>query len=302
MPGMNKPVTVSVVLCTYNGSKFLEEQLRSILEQSYPIHELLIFDDASADETLAIVQRYAAQYPVIKWKANETNLGFVKNFEQAILAATGEVIAISDQDDVWLKDKIRNMINAWDGRFPLIHCGSQLFSGTPPRKIRFHLLYRFFEGTDARKIFLRNTVSGHNMLFKRSLVPLIIPFPENILYDWWMAVVAAYNGGVQFYPEILVLQRTHEHNITVAQNAKVSALSNKRAALMHCRQFMQAANIPAAHRHFAQRFTMLLEKSLQGTSFRLFSFMMQHRKLLFNYKNRKRGFFSYLKHSFLFSK
>jgi hypothetical protein len=198
------------------------------------------------------------------------------------------------------------MISGWDGVSPLIHCGSRLFSGIPPENPRLHPLYRFFEGTDARRIFLRNTVSGHNILFQRSFLPLVLPFPDNILYDWWMTVAAAYNGGVQFYPEILVLQRVHENNVTVSNVPVGKSLEkerHKQSSLKHCRQFVQAVNMPAPHRQFALKLADLLEKSLNHSFyFPLFLFLFRHSAIVFSYKKVKIGFFSYLKHSYRFAK
>lgn len=109
---MWKP-TVSVIMCTYNGEAFLKEQLHSIIEQSYPLLEILIFDDASKDDTVKILEAYAEKFPIIKIHQNINNIGYNANFEQALLKAGGEVIAFADQDDYWLPKKIENMISAW---------------------------------------------------------------------------------------------------------------------------------------------------------------------------------------------
>lgn len=100
---------VSVVMCTYNGEKFLREQLDSIVQQSYPIHELLIQDDQSTDRTTEIIKEYQARYPFIRLHINEKNLGFNANFHTALCSATGDFISISDQDDVWHPDKLKEM-------------------------------------------------------------------------------------------------------------------------------------------------------------------------------------------------
>lgn len=95
--------TVSIVMCTYNGEQFLREQLDSILAQTYPIHELIIQDDCSTDHTADIVREYARQYPFIRFHANISNLGFNRNFQDALSKAEGDYIAIADQDDIWYK-------------------------------------------------------------------------------------------------------------------------------------------------------------------------------------------------------
>lgn len=97
--------TVSIVMCTYNGEQFLREQLDSILAQTYPIHELIIQDDCSTDHTADIVREYARQYPFIRFHANISNLGFNRNFQDALSKAEGDYIAIADQDDIWYEEK-----------------------------------------------------------------------------------------------------------------------------------------------------------------------------------------------------
>lgn len=106
---------VSVALCTYNGEKYLHEQLNSILNQSVVPDEIVVCDDGSKDTTIKILSDYQAQYPVaFKIFQNETNLGFIKNFEKAIHNCSHEIIILSDQDDVWEKDKVKETIHFFE--------------------------------------------------------------------------------------------------------------------------------------------------------------------------------------------
>lgn len=104
--------TVSIVLCSYNGERFLKTQLDSIVCQTYPIHELIIQDDGSTDHTLDVAREYAAQYPFIRIEQHAQNLGFNRNFENALKKATGDFIAIADQDDIWYPEKIAKQVQA----------------------------------------------------------------------------------------------------------------------------------------------------------------------------------------------
>lgn len=106
---------VSVALCTYNGEKYLSHQLDTIMNQTVMPDELIICDDGSFDQTIEILNNYQKRYPqIFKIFTNETNLGYIKNFEKAIYLCTNEIIIISDQDDVWEKDKIQETILFFD--------------------------------------------------------------------------------------------------------------------------------------------------------------------------------------------
>src|ERR1700748_3070750 len=99
---MSKQPLVSVAMCTYNGEKYIRQQLDSILNQTWRNLEIVIVDDGSSDDTFAIISEYAEKDSRIKCFKNEVNLGFNKNFEHAVELTTGDYIAISDQDDIWL--------------------------------------------------------------------------------------------------------------------------------------------------------------------------------------------------------
>ena len=131
---MNFDPTVSIVMCTYNGARFLEQQLQSLVHQTYRITEILVFDDASVDGTTAIVKKFMEQFDFIKLTINHNNIGFNKNFEKAVQAANGDVIAICDQDDYWLSTKIEKMIQAWKPECPLIYCGALSFDKEVPKQ------------------------------------------------------------------------------------------------------------------------------------------------------------------------
>ena len=109
---MTEGKTVAVVMCTYNGEKFLREQLDSILRQTYPISEIIVQDDCSTDSTVAILRSYAARDGRVRVIVNEHNLGFNRNFRSAVMKATADFVAISDQDDVWMPDKVERQVEA----------------------------------------------------------------------------------------------------------------------------------------------------------------------------------------------
>src|SRR3982751_1684084 len=109
---------MSVAMCTYNGAEFLPAQLESIVRQARKADEIVICDDGSTDESRSLLKKFAADAPVpVSLRFNEKNLGSVKNFEQAIQLCSGDVIALSDQDDVWRSDKLQLIEEAF-GRSP----------------------------------------------------------------------------------------------------------------------------------------------------------------------------------------
>ena len=304
---MNDKPTVSIVMCTYNGAMFLDQQLQSLVTQTYPVQEILVFDDASIDGTPSIVKKFQQQYGNIQLTINPKNIGFNKNFEQALKAAGGDVIAICDQDDYWVETKIEKMVMSWKPGCPLIYCGALSFVTELPKQCNLHPLYRQFEGTDARKIFLRNTVSGHALMIRKEFLSLVLPFNNTVMYDWMMAVTAAYNGGVHFYPEVLVFQREHRNNATLQSGKNLTEPEQKRAfklqAIAHLHAFTAVPGIPKEHKVFAQNLEKLLNESIRHTYYYpLFAFLIKHRTILYNYKKRKFGFVSHIKHSFKFTR
>src|SRR6266542_888200 len=103
---------ISVAIGTYNGEKFLNVQLESILQQTIPVHEIIVCDDHSGDDTINILREFEVSYPsLLKIFANEKNLGVVKNFEKAISLCTGNIIFLADQDDVWNNNKVESVLN-----------------------------------------------------------------------------------------------------------------------------------------------------------------------------------------------
>lgn len=204
---------ISVVLATYNGERFLEAQLDSIVQQTYPNLEVVAIDDCSTDATATILARYAIRYPFVRVVVNETNLGYVRNFEKGMLLAAGDYIAPSDQDDIWHLDKIRVLAEALDGH-EIVYADSRLIDG------KGHSIGENF--SDVRKLIsfssclsfvIGNTVSGHGMLINRDLIYRSLPFPASIPHDHWMCFVATFRKPIRFVPQLLVDYRQHTNNV-----------------------------------------------------------------------------------------
>lgn len=278
---------VSIVLCSYNGEKYIQEQLDCICAQTYPNIEIIVQDDGSSDNTVAIVWQMQEKEPRIQLFCNPENLGFNRNFESAICKATGTWIALCDQDDIWMPTKISDMMNGYDGHSILIHCDSYSFQQVPDYTYRRPKSFSRFSGTDARKIFIRNTIEGHNILFHRRLLEYVFPFPENIYFDWWLGYCAAVCGGVQWNRGILVWRRLHPNNATDGQEKKVKELIHTYQA------FVGYIHTPDLVHTFGNRLIYLLEKKKKK---HLFFFLWKYRKIVFFFSRKPlSGKFSYLK-------
>ncbi len=201
------PAKVSIVICTYNGAKYLCEQLDSIFAQSYPLYEVIVQDDGSTDDTWKILQVYANKFPKMRIYHNTGTHGVNGNFLSAMQRATGEYIAIADQDDIWEHNKIEIQINS---------IGSQLLCSGHSRPFSTDGSFAYFDNRPRnvslfRMLFL--CLPGHTLLFKRELLamipPLEHPFYTVSLYDAALSITAAAYGSIVYINKVLVNFRRH---------------------------------------------------------------------------------------------
>ncbi|GGH23632.1 glycosyltransferase family 2 protein [Mucilaginibacter phyllosphaerae] len=209
---MKLPALVSVALCTYNGEKYLAQQLDSILSQTYANLEVIIVDDCSTDGTFALAQQFAAKDSRIRCIRNTDNIGFNKNFEKAIQLAQGDFIAISDQDDIWEPQKIQVLVDGIADNW-LIFSNSAFITETG-QAAPGTLLNNFkLDTLDFRNILLLNYVTGHTCLVARSFLQYVVPFPPAGYYDWWMGFVALYHHKITYTDQILTRYRIHQRSV-----------------------------------------------------------------------------------------
>lgn len=211
---------ISVVMCTYNGEAYLEEQLASIAMQIRLPDELIICDDGSVDSTLRILKDFSCVAPFpVRIIINKVNLGSTKNFEKAIKLATGEIIALADQDDVWDNRKLY----ALEATLKDSNIGYAFSDGDIIREdgavegglwssFKFGEPYThcFSPETQVPQLLKQNVVTGATMAFRRSLVPLVTPIPPNWFHDGWIALIASscgFNGTA--LPLRLIKYRQH---------------------------------------------------------------------------------------------
>lgn len=210
---MEQPL-VSIALCTYNGEKFLREQLDTLVRQTYPNLEIIAVDDCSNDSTVAILKEYELLFPFLKIYQNKVNLGFVKNFEKAISLCSGDLIALADQDDIWHLEKIEKQVNAI-GSHQLIYHDSEFIDvkGALLEK-KMSDIFNMYSGNEPETFLFFNCVSGHSLMMKKELAETILPLKSGLFHDRWIAYVAANLGSIGFINECLVKYRQHENSDT----------------------------------------------------------------------------------------
>lgn len=217
---VHNQLLVSIAMASYNGSKYITEQLDTILNQTYQNIEIVIVDDCSKDDTVSIIKNWQAKYPRIKLFENVENLGVTKTFEKAISLSSGYFIAISDQDDIWELNKIEILINEI-GEFDAVYSNSLLVDakGNSLNK-SFTTIMNMKTYKSGAPFLLSNSVPGHTILMKRAFVEKILPFPHNLLFDLWIGFCAAGNNGIKFVDKTLVKYRQHETNTIGTRDSK----------------------------------------------------------------------------------
>lgn len=205
---------VSIALATYNGEKFLRNQLDSLLAQTYKNIEIIVCDDCSKDGTVKILEEYKTKHK-ITYYVNEKNLGYIKNFEKVIGLCSGEYIALSDQDDVWLDNKIELLVNNIGDCSLIFSDASLIDENGDIFEESFHDYQNIYmpENYDQYRFLLfRNFVTGCTSLFKKEILSKAIPFIDSIPHDWWIALNASMIGEIKKNQSPLVQYRQHSNN------------------------------------------------------------------------------------------
>jgi glycosyltransferase involved in cell wall biosynthesis len=214
---------ISVAMCTYNGARYLPEQLESLALQTRLPDELVICDDNSTDQTVSILSAFAASasFPIVV-KVNKQNLGSTKNFEQVIALCQGDIMALCDQDDVWLPGKLERFVAEFS-RAPAVGLvftdGDVVDENLQPagysiwQKLGFvakeQERLRRGQGFDA--LLQGATVTGATAAFGSRFKPLVLPFPTNlpIIHDAWISMLVAAVADVLPVADRLIKYRQH---------------------------------------------------------------------------------------------
>lgn len=216
-------MTSSVALCTYNGEKFLKQQINSILDQTLMVDEIVVCDDGSTDKTLEILEEYKKQFPnIFKIHINSQNLRSVKNFEKAISLCTNDIIFLCDQDDAWAKEKVENYILFFKKNTHINAVCSNGYGMDEKENILDVITVWDIIAEQKKKNpkldyfeiinFIGNFATGASMALRKNFVSECLPFPElkDFHHDEWIALVAAYKNSFEFFPQKFFYYRQHE--------------------------------------------------------------------------------------------
>ena len=221
--------SISVALCTHNGARYVRRQLTSILAQTLPPDQLVVSDDASVDATLTVVEEEVAAHraaggptPRLVILRNETPLGVTANFEQALRACDGDLIALSDQDDEWVPDKLERL-----AAYSLPARASASSTPMPPSSAttaagRRHPL-EVLEVSDEERAAVhsghafeafvrRNLATGATAMISAGLLREALPFPSEWVHDEWLAIQAAARDRLDLSERPLTRYRRHDEN------------------------------------------------------------------------------------------
>ena len=226
---------ISVCMATYNGEKFVYEQICSILSQLSEEDELIISDDNSTDSTCSIIKSFADKRIVLY--ENVVNEGVVKNFEYALSKAKGDYIFLSDQDDVWLSDKVFLSISKFQ-ELEKVNSNSPLlvFSDMSVTDQKLNTIYPSFFKEKNHNLSLSPTIPilsvanrlpGNTLAFNRKALEVSLPIEDfAIMHDWWIACAVVASGGVVgVVDKPLVYYRQHTDNVLGALAKKEKSLS-----------------------------------------------------------------------------
>ena len=212
----------SVALCSYNGEKYIHQQIDSILSQTHKPSEIVVCDDGSTDRTPEILAEYQKQYPeIFRIHFNEINLRSVKNFEKAISLCSKAIIFLSDQDDIWAENKAEKIVSFLDNHAEIDVVATNGFCIDENGAV--HEKYSLWDAPVFLKekgknidyfeiILLCNIATGASMAFRAALKPEIMPFPvlKDYHHDEWIALNTARKGRFEFLNDKLFYYRTHQ--------------------------------------------------------------------------------------------
>ncbi|MBN2166106.1 MAG: glycosyltransferase [Marinilabiliaceae bacterium] len=290
---INNPL-VSIVLCSFNGEKYINDQIDSLIKQTYRNIEIIVVDDDSVDNTVNIVKRNSFIDNRIKFFVNEINLGYNLNFLKAIGLSKGDFIAICDQDDIWIESKIEQMLLEWDKSSILIHHASKEFiDGNSLPDINDIKSRQGFSGANVKELLLGNTVQGCTIFFHKDLKDKLPIFNKDVIYDWTIAVCATVNGGIQYIHKNLIYHRRHNDSAHYSIQGNLDKVELIDEKIRHYSFFKQNINFYGHELQFVNGLIAgYLELKTCLFSIQLFNLIFANSSEIFIKKKSRFPFFS----------
>ncbi len=212
-------MNVSVAMATYNGEKYIRQQIDSILSQLGVEDELIISDNHSKDNTVSIINEYVSTDPRVKLFLQDEK-GVTPNFDNAIKHTKNEIIFLSDQDDIWKPEKVET-VKSYYKKYPnvlMVMSDITVVDDNLQPTINSFYEYKGSRSGVFKNIF-KNCYIGCAMSFRKELKDKILPIPRNVpMHDMWIGLVADMNKGALLIPEKLIYYRRHESTVTTVEN------------------------------------------------------------------------------------
>lgn len=220
---------ISVAMATYNGEKYIKEQLETILVQLHDGDEIVISDDGSIDNTMDIIKSFNDDRIKI---ISGPKLGVKKNFENAIKNCKGEYIFLADQDDIWLSGKVELCLEQLEKEFLLIVHDAYIVDSNLESIEESFFKYRGSKKGVIKNI-LKNSYIGCCMAFDKKMIPEILPIPDNVeMHDQWIGILANYKGKVKFLQKQLIKYRRHSDNTSSFKHYPLRRMIKNRMILI----------------------------------------------------------------------
>jgi len=227
-------IRVSVAMATYNGEKYIEEQIDSILVNLNENDELIISDDGSTDKTIEIIKRYIEKDDRIKLYDGPHN-GVKQNFANAVEKSMGKYIFLTDQDDVWMANKLEEVLNVFESNNDItlvIHNCEIVDKKLEKTNINFFEFRN--SGVGIVKNIWKNTYIGCCMAFKSEMKNKILPIPNDIeMHDQWIGILNERYGKNKFLDKCLIKYRRHEDNVSQMKHYGVIKMLKNRLIFIY---------------------------------------------------------------------
>lgn len=216
--------TVSIAMAVCNGEKYLAEQIDSILCQMEEYDEMIISYDPSTDETLQIVRDYEKRDNRIHVAINDNHKqGLVSNFDNALRLCSKQIVFYSDQDDIWMPDKINKMVRCFDNPDVTVAIHDAMITDENLNVIIDSTFKLRGGSTNFWKNFVRLSYIGCSMSFRSDMLSVVLPLPtRKRSYDWWTGSICSCYGKMAMVEEPLILHRMHKNNATPKQRPPLS--------------------------------------------------------------------------------